>query len=323
MESALEGTPGRVGRGAACWPPWPSSRPSGPWHSALCSRTRASPTNPPLRPPRALPTSTGSVVTRRLGLVAAALWVAWLVLALVLSPADRVQGRSGAPLLPAHCTVLVAFLAFGVTALGGCPCGKVPVLGPHCGGVGGDRCVLRRPPSSPCCGGDRRGASPWCGTRGTTSRSCSCSSWGTSPFAASRAIRPLGPSGRPSPVWGLHRRPARSLLSLLVADPPGTDNHRLDPQIDGLMLFTFVVGLAAVALWYVWLVIHRFRVAYLEEQLDEQLFHRPARAARPGRPGRRRPWAPSRPWLRGDRLPDRARSRSWPTPPGCSPEAAG
>ena len=40
------------------------------------------------------------------------------------------------------------------------------------------------------------------------------------------------------------------------------------------MLFTFVVGLAAVSLWYVWLVIHRFRVAYLEEQLDEQLFHR-------------------------------------------------
>ena len=91
---------------------------------------------------------------------------------------------------------------------------------------------------------------------------------------------------------GLHRRPARSLLGLLVADPPpGTDNHRLDPQIDGLMLFTFVVGLA-VSLWYVWLVIHRFRVAYLEEQLDEQLFHqaladgepRPTAAGRPGRP---------------------------------------
>ena len=57
-------------------------------------------------------------------------------------------------------------------------------------------------------------------------------------------------------------------------------------QIDGLMLFTFVVGLAAVSLWYVWLVIHRFRVAYLEEQLDEQLFHRaPGRASR-GRGGR-------------------------------------
>ena len=106
----------------------------------------------------------------------------------------------------------------------------------------------------------------------------------------------------------------------------GTDNHRLDPQIDGLMLFTFVVGLAAVSLWYVWLVIHRFRVAYLEAARRAALPPGPDRAASRGR--RRR--GGRTPGARGDLTVSYVvigypivLIALVPTPPGCSPEAAG
>lgn len=43
---------------------------------------------------------------------------------------------------------------------------------------------------------------------------------------------------------------------------------RLDPQIDGLMLFSLMLGMVVMFAVYVWLMIHRFRVAWLEEQLE-------------------------------------------------------
>jgi heme exporter protein C len=46
---------------------------------------------------------------------------------------------------------------------------------------------------------------------------------------------------------------------------------RLDgPAIEGLMLFSFFLGLVTMGLVFLWLLIHRFRVAWLEEQLAEQ-----------------------------------------------------
>ena len=38
---------------------------------------------------------------------------------------------------------------------------------------------------------------------------------------------------------------------------------RLDPTIEGLMLFTLMLGIVVFALIYAWLVIHRFRLEYL------------------------------------------------------------
>lgn len=45
----------------------------------------------------------------------------------------------------------------------------------------------------------------------------------------------------------------------------GTDG---DVDMDGLMLFTLFVGVAAFTLMYVWLVIHRQRILTIEDQLD-------------------------------------------------------
>lgn len=45
---------------------------------------------------------------------------------------------------------------------------------------------------------------------------------------------------------------------------------RLDVQIDGLMLFTLMLGIAVGTLVFGWLLVHRFRLAWLERQLDTE-----------------------------------------------------
>jgi heme exporter protein C len=41
-----------------------------------------------------------------------------------------------------------------------------------------------------------------------------------------------------------------------------------DTQLDGLMLFALFFGLVLFTAIYGWLMLHRFRVAWLEEQID-------------------------------------------------------
>ena len=43
----------------------------------------------------------------------------------------------------------------------------------------------------------------------------------------------------------------------------------VDTQIDGMMLFSLFVGLVAFVVTFVWLLVHRFRVAWLSHQVDE------------------------------------------------------
>ena len=43
---------------------------------------------------------------------------------------------------------------------------------------------------------------------------------------------------------------------------------RLDPTIEGTMLFTLMLGIVVFGLLFAWLLIHRFRVGWLEEQID-------------------------------------------------------
>jgi heme exporter protein C len=40
-------------------------------------------------------------------------------------------------------------------------------------------------------------------------------------------------------------------------------------KIEGLMLFSLFIGFIAIGLVFVWLLIHRFRLAWLEDQVDE------------------------------------------------------
>lgn len=44
----------------------------------------------------------------------------------------------------------------------------------------------------------------------------------------------------------------------------------LDSNIEGLMLFSLFIGFVVVGMFFVWLLIHRFRLAWLEEQVADQ-----------------------------------------------------
>ena len=59
----------------------------------------------------------------------------------------------------------------------------------------------------------------------------------------------------------------------------GPTISRLDPQIDGLMLFSLMLGLVVGLVGFTWLMIHRFRLSFLEaeaarRQLDDALVAR-------------------------------------------------
>lgn len=43
---------------------------------------------------------------------------------------------------------------------------------------------------------------------------------------------------------------------------------RLDPTIGGLMLFALMLGFVVFSLLYAWLLVHRFRVAWLEDEVE-------------------------------------------------------
>lgn len=44
----------------------------------------------------------------------------------------------------------------------------------------------------------------------------------------------------------------------------------LHSEINGLMLFTLFIGFVVIGMFFTWLVIHRFRLAWLEEQVADQ-----------------------------------------------------
>jgi heme exporter protein C len=46
---------------------------------------------------------------------------------------------------------------------------------------------------------------------------------------------------------------------------------RLDPTIEGLQLFTLVLAIGVTALMFVWLAVHRFRLAWLQDRVDRRL----------------------------------------------------
>jgi len=45
---------------------------------------------------------------------------------------------------------------------------------------------------------------------------------------------------------------------------------RLDPTIEGLQLFTLMFSMAVVGVMFVWFTVHRFRLAWLQDQVDKR-----------------------------------------------------
>jgi heme exporter protein C len=221
-------------------------------------------------------TSTASRGTRVLGALALAGSALLLWLALVATPADAVQG-DGVRLLYLHVpTVSAAYLAFAVTA------------------AGSALYLWRRSPFWDLVAG----ASAEVGVVMTALTLVVGMLWGRISwgvywvwdarltttallevlFLGYLAVRRVG--GEP----GVRSRRAAVAGLVAAADLPivhfsvewwrtlhqGPTLARLDPQIDGLMLFTLMLGLAVFAVIYAWLVVHRFRSLLCEDRLADR-----------------------------------------------------
>lgn len=226
-------------------------------------------------PEHTVPEHTGSRATRIVGLAALAAVAALLVLGLVLSPADAVQGES-VRLFYVHVpsAIVSLYIAFGITLVGS-------VIYLRNGSTYWDLLA----------GAAAEVGVVFLGFTLITGMLWGRPTWGTywtwdpritstavsfilylgylavrrldmDPVARSRRAAVLGIVSfanliivRYSVEWW------RSLHQGSTIDPA-------DTQIDGLMLFSFFIGAVAMILVFAWMLMHRFRVAWLEHQLD-------------------------------------------------------
>jgi heme exporter protein C len=223
-------------------------------------------------------TSTGTKATRVMG-VLALIGMGWLLLfGLVLSPADEVQGEAVRMLYIHVPTAWLAFLAFGVTALG-----SALYLFPKTRSLAWDRMA---------------GASAEIGVLYTGLTLVAGSIWGRITWGvywtwdarltttALLFVIYLG-------YLALRRLPAnhdqrakRCAIAGLIAviDVPivygsvewwrtlhqeATIREIGNVQISGSMLFSLFVGVIAFTLVYLWLMVHKTRIARMEDALDD------------------------------------------------------
>jgi heme exporter protein C len=223
-------------------------------------------------------TSTGTKATRVMG-VLAIIGMGWLLLfGLVLSPPDEVQGEAVRMLYIHVPTAWLAFLAFGVTALG-----SALYLFPKTRSLAWDRMA---------------GASAEIGVLYTGLTLLAGSIWGRITWGvywtwdarltttALLFVLYLG-------YLALRRLPAnhdqrakRCAIAGLIAviDVPivygsvewwrtlhqeATVREIGNVQISGSMLFSLFVGVIAFTLVYLWLMVHKTRIARMEDALDD------------------------------------------------------
>ena len=221
------------------------------------------------------PAHTGSRGSRIVGLLAAGGAVALLVFALVLSPADRIQGEA-VRLMYVHVPAAICmYLCVGLLGLGSALwlVKRTPgwdVLAAAAAEVGLVFTALT------LLTGMLWGRPTWgvywvWDARLTTTAMLSVLLPG---YLALRRV--------PAAAESRSRRAAVAGL-LVVIDLPlihysvtwwrtlhqGETIATTDVKIDGLMLFSLVLGMAVGVLVTVWLLIHRFRVAWLEEEVEQ------------------------------------------------------
>jgi heme exporter protein C len=223
-------------------------------------------------------TSTGTKATRVIGALAL-VGLGWLLLfGLVLSPPDENQGEAVRMLYLHVPTVWLAYLAFGVTALG-----SIFYLVPKTRSLAWDRLA---------------GASAEIGVLFTGLTLVAGAIWGRITwgvywtwdarltttallfvlFLGYLAIRrlPATPAQRANrcAIAGLIAFIDVPIVHLSVTwwrtlHQPATIKTIGDVEISGSMLFTLFVGLIAFTLVYIWLMMHKMRVMMMEDALDD------------------------------------------------------
>jgi len=221
-----------------------------------------------------VPAHTGSALTRVLGLSALAALVVWALYGLVWSPPDREMGDL-VRLLYVHVPVAILFYAGAGIATAASLLwlrGRTPgwdalaVAGAELGVVFGALTLLT---------GSIWGKPTW-NTFWTWDARLTSTALLEVLLIGYLAVRRVDPS----PAGGSVRA---SILGLLLfpnviivhfsvdwwrsLHQPATVT-RLDPTIEGDMLVALMVGMLAGALVFAWLLVHRFRVAWLEQQVE-------------------------------------------------------
>jgi heme exporter protein C len=222
-------------------------------------------------------TSTGTAATRWLGIVTIASMAALLLFALVLSPPDVDQGDAVRLVYMHVPTVWLAFFAFFVTAL----CSGLylwrrtrSMAWDRVAGASAEIGVLFT--ALTLVVGMVYGRATW-GVYWTWDARLTTTALLFVLYLGYLAIRRLPASPE--------SRAKRSAIAGLIAfiDVPIVHESvtwwrtlhqkstllRPDPQMDGLMLFTVFLGVVAFTLAYVWFMIHRCRVAMMEDALDQ------------------------------------------------------
>jgi heme exporter protein C len=238
------------------------------------------------------PTSTSSGATRVLGGLTIAGMALLLAFALVWSPADRLQ-QDSVRLMYVHVpTALVAFAACFITSLASLQWLRRRsdgwwVLGGASAEVGlvfTGLCLL----TGSIWGRPTWGAWWQWDPRITTTTLLFVLLVGYLAMRRLDAEAGQGAArGRRSAIVGLLLVPNVAVVHYSVdwwrsLHQPATIS-RLDPTISGLMLFTLVLGIVVFGLLFAWLLVHRFRVGWLEERvrdtgLDAALAERRAEA---------------------------------------------
>jgi heme exporter protein C len=230
---------------------------------------------------RSLSTSspaTSSPVTRGLGILTLVGAGALVLFGLVLSPADEVQ-KDSVRLMYVHVpSAVTAYLAFGVTALGSALwlwrrtrslfwdrlAGASAEIGVLFTGL----CLLT---------GMLWGRPTW-GVYWTWDARLTSTALLFVLFLGYLALRRVQADPE--------ARARRSAIAALIAfvDVPvvhyavdwwrtlhqGSTVSTLDPKIDDLMLFSLMLGMVVFTIAYAWLVTHRYRLAQLEEMVDDR-----------------------------------------------------
>ncbi|MCB1013685.1 MAG: cytochrome c biogenesis protein CcsA [Acidimicrobiales bacterium] len=230
----------------------------------------------PVPPQESGPTSTSSPFTRVLGVLCLVGVVFLLLFGLVWSAPDVVQGDS-VRIMYVHVPVaIVAFLAFFVTALGsGLYLWRKSQFWDLVAGASAEIGVVF---TALCLVTGMLWGRPTWGVYWVWDARLTTTALLLVLFLGYLAVRrlPADPDVRAK----------RAAIAGLIAfvDVPivhystvwwrtlhqGPTITRLDPTIDGLMLFSLMLGMVVFLGIYLWLLVHRFRVAYLESQLEDR-----------------------------------------------------
>ena len=232
--------------------------------------------------PAAVPArpGTGTPATRWLGIATIALFALLLLLGLVTTPADVVQGESVRILYVHVGTVWVAYLAFIVTAVSSA--GYLwkrtrSLTWDRIAGASAEIGVLFM--AVTLLTGSLWGRLSW-GTFWVWDARVTTTAFLFITYVGYLAVRGLG---------GSHEQRARrsavvALLAVIeiplvhfsvklwrsVHQDASVAGRTTDVTLDGLMLFTLLLATVAFTLLYVWYVLHRQRVMAMEDALDDK-----------------------------------------------------